>query len=191
MLELLQRLGVAGPGALRTACCVLLLCGCGAPGGAGAGTDSGGRDSAGKDSAGPAPADPALAERGTPLPAAEAAAQPAPPEDVADTVESLLQILAASRLTFLRNGAEHSGAEAAVHIRAKYDRIRDAVRTPEEFIERAATKSLLTGRPYLVQLADGSRQPLADWLHARLAEVRAARDDTARQGPLGSRSGEG
>ena len=48
------------------------------------------------------------------------------------------------------------------------------ITTPEDFIAKAATKSELSGKPYLVRLEDGTEQELATWLTARLAEWRAA-----------------
>lgn len=97
----------------------------------------------------------------------------APAETPAATIEHLLGVIAGSPLVFIRNGSEHTGAEAAAHIRAKYDHYRREIATPEDFIVKAATKSELSGRPYLVRLEDGQELHLADWLTARLAEWRA------------------
>jgi len=108
-------------------------------------------------------------ERRTPV------AAPAAPraEAVAAVVESLLARVAGSGLVFIRNGREHTAAEATKHIRGKYEHFRDDIRTPEDFIDKAATKSQLSGKPYLVKLPDGTTRWAADWLRELLAEYRA------------------
>jgi hypothetical protein len=113
---------------------------------------------------------------GTPAPAAP----PASAEDVAATVEHLIETVAVSELTFVRNDRDHSGSEAAAHLREKHETFQRDVRTPEDFITKVASISLLTGKPYLVKYPDGTRQPLADWLTARLQEHRAAVTPPAR-----------
>ena len=42
------------------------------------------------------------------------------------------------------------------------------------FIRLAATKSLLSGKPYTVVVREGEEIPTADWLHAALRACRAA-----------------
>jgi hypothetical protein len=46
------------------------------------------------------------------------------------------------------------------------------VKTPEELIERAASKSMLSGQLYWVQCAEHSLIPSADWLTAELFNYR-------------------
>jgi dTDP-4-dehydrorhamnose reductase len=96
-------------------------------------------------------------------------------EDVATVVDYLLQKIADSGLTFIRNGSEHTAAEAAAHIRDKYEHDQAEITTPEDFIAKAATSSVLTGQPYLVKTQDGQTRPAADWLRERLADYRAQR----------------
>lgn len=96
------------------------------------------------------------------------------PEDVTAAVEHLLACVQSSSLVFIRNDEEHTGTEAATHIRRKYDHYRKQIATPEDFVSKAATKSELSGKPYLVKLADGRKVLLAEWLSAKLAEWRAS-----------------
>lgn len=83
-------------------------------------------------------------------------------------IQHLIEYIQSSNLTFVRNGEEHNGVQAAQHVAAKYTHFRSDISTPEDFIERAASKSILSGQPYLVKLADGSSKPLADWLREEL-----------------------
>jgi len=75
----------------------------------------------------------------------------------------LIQTVAASNVTFIRNGTEHSAAEAADHLRSKWKRARGKVKTLDQFIENIASKSSMSGRPYQVRTADGELINAADW----------------------------
>lgn len=93
-------------------------------------------------------------------------------EDDAPTIERLLAAVGESGCAFIRNGKEHTAAAAEDHLRMKYRRGRRWVDDAETFIERIATKSSFSGRPYLIRCAGEETQRTADWLNARLAEFR-------------------
>jgi len=90
------------------------------------------------------------------------------------TVEYLMGQVAHSDLTFIRNGRPHTGAEAAEHMRKKYEHFRDEIKTANDFIDLAATKSLLSGSPYQVVTKEGEHVPTAEWLRAALRACRAS-----------------
>ncbi len=99
------------------------------------------------------------------------AAKAAPPTSctsLESTVKYLMDQVARSQLTFVRNGKPHTGPEAAEHMRRKYEHFRKDIHTPEDFIRLAATKSLLSGKPYTVVATEGEKIPTADWLRAAL-----------------------
>ena len=93
--------------------------------------------------------------------------------DLATTVGYLTEQVARSELTFVRNGKPYPGAEAAQHMRRKYDHFRDEIQTAEDFIDRAGTRSLVTGEPYMIITKAGERMPTAAWLRALLRQCRA------------------
>lgn len=101
--------------------------------------------------------------------------QAEPPLSV--TLEYLIQHTADSGLVFVRNGSEHTSAEAAKLMRGKYDQVKAKVHTPEDFIRLAATESRLTGKPYLVKLPDGRSVPSREWLTETLRKYRTAHPD--------------
>jgi hypothetical protein len=103
----------------------------------------------------------------------QAAPLPAPAR--AD-VDALLNRLQTSGCEFNRNGSWYSGAEAKAHLLKKLDYLegKDMVRTAEQFIERGATGSSMSGKPYLVRCAGKAPVESAQWLKAELAQVRAA-----------------
>jgi hypothetical protein len=87
-------------------------------------------------------------------------------------VEHLITYLEHSDCVMLRNGREHDAREGAQHVRRKYDHYRDEIRTTEDFIARAATRSLVTGRAYRVRCPGQPERPAAGWLSDELAAYR-------------------
>jgi len=90
----------------------------------------------------------------------------------AEEIEHLLVSIEQSGCTFLRNGTEHSAAEARAHIERKYAHVRDRVKTAEEWIKHAAARSSLSGRPYRVRCSS-TEMSSADWLRAELEKFRS------------------
>lgn len=93
-----------------------------------------------------------------------------------ESIHYLMAYVAQSPHTFVRNAKRYSGAEAAAHMHRKYQHFKDDIRTAEDFIERCASKSLLTGRTYTLVTAEGEQMPTAQWLMLELARHRAAID---------------
>jgi hypothetical protein len=57
---------------------------------------------------------------------------------------------------------------------SKYRIYRKLVSTPEQFIDRVATRTI-AGNSYQIVLGDGTARPLADWLRDKLTAVRGER----------------
>lgn len=103
------------------------------------------------------------------------AASPPPRPTEVQRIEAL--IAAVGRLegaTFIRNGSEHTAAEAADHLRLKWKNAGKRVRTAEDFIRYCATQSSMSGRKYRIRLADGRELDSADWFSAELRRYDAA-----------------
>lgn len=94
-------------------------------------------------------------------------------ESLDQTIDYLIDYIAKSNATFVRNGTSHASAEAVEHIKAKYAHFKDRIKTPEDFIRLSASKSLLSGKPYLVRTDEGKEMRLDEWLTAALKEHRA------------------
>jgi hypothetical protein len=110
------------------------------------------------------------------LPSAEAALTD---DALLRTINHLLTYVEESNCVFIRNGKEYNSKEAAKHIKTKYDSLMFDIKTPEEFIERAASKSMLSGQLYWVQCAEHSPIPSADWLTGELFTYRKTAHDNA------------
>ena len=87
-------------------------------------------------------------------------------------IEYLLSVVAQSDCTFIRNGDEHSGQEAAAHMRKKSDHFSEHITSAESFIEYSATKSLLSGKQYSVNCPGSESLPTGQWLLGKLDAYR-------------------
>ena len=92
-------------------------------------------------------------------------------QDVDAEVAHLLVFVADSGCTFVRNGTEHSSQDAAEHLQMKFKRGRRYVDSAEDFINRLASESSWSGKPYTVQCGD-SVEASGVWLHRELAAYR-------------------
>jgi hypothetical protein len=99
------------------------------------------------------------------------AATPSAEEHV--VIQTLIQrIEKMSTMTFLRNGDAHTAAEAAQHMQAKYAHFKDKIVTAEDFIELCASRSEMTGKPYMVKLGDATPVEANAFLKKELRAVR-------------------
>lgn len=91
-------------------------------------------------------------------------------------IQGLMDALSASSCEFQRNGTWHGREEARKHLQRKYEYLlkRDLADTAELFIERAASKSSLSGRAYQVRCPGQPVQPAAAWFKARLETLRGS-----------------
>ncbi len=98
----------------------------------------------------------------------------APSAEVQAEVRYLLQFIENSGCEFYRNGLWYDGTHASAHLRNKYEYFvaRDQVRTTEDFIDRAATKSSITGIPYQIRCIGGTAVDSNGWLREALAAYR-------------------
>lgn len=105
--------------------------------------------------------------------AAAALAQATPSAAEQKLIDGLIQRVSTMRaMTFMRNGKPHDAAEAAKHMRAKFDHFKDEIVTAEDFIDRCASRSEVTGRPYQVRLENGTLQDANAFLNAELRAMR-------------------
>ncbi len=88
--------------------------------------------------------------------------------DSLDTrIEQLISSIETSGCSFIRNGKTYGAKEGVAHMKKKYHYFRDNIASVEQFIEHAATKSLLSGKLYQVQCGTDAPQHSADWVSDR------------------------
>ena len=85
-------------------------------------------------------------------------------------IQHLFDHLKNSLCEFNRNGKWYTAEEAAAHIQQKYQYLlkKGLIDSTEQFINRAASESSLSGKPYMVRC--GSSEPIksSDWFHNEL-----------------------
>lgn len=90
----------------------------------------------------------------------------------AQKVDRLIAYVAALQgATFIRNGEEHTAAEAAKHMQRKRDKAGERCDTAEEFIRTCASFSSMSGEAYLIRFADGRTRTAEDVLREQLAAM--------------------
>lgn len=99
----------------------------------------------------------------------------APSPEAKVEIAGLMDSLARSGCEFQRNGDWYDAAQARAHLQRKYEYLlkKGMVDTSEQFIQRAASKSSLSGRAYRVRCA-GKEQDAAAWFDVQLRGLRHA-----------------
>lgn len=98
----------------------------------------------------------------------------AAPAQAQNEIKHLLEFVQESGCRFNRSGTWYSSPDARQHLQRKYDYLvkRDGVNSAEDFIERAASKSSMSGRAYQVQCHKEKAVPSAQWLTTELLRYR-------------------
>ncbi|MEG0194767.1 MAG: YfeK family protein [Stenotrophomonas sp.] len=98
----------------------------------------------------------------------------APSADARREIAQLIGSLDGSQCQFQRNGSWYGPADARAHLQRKYDYLlkKDMVDTAEQFIERAASQSSMSGKAYRIRCPGQSEQTSAAWFGARLQALR-------------------
>lgn len=73
---------------------------------------------------------------------------------------------------FIRNDVEYDAASAEKFMRAKWKAMGADIKTATEFIEKIASKSSTTGKPYLIRFADGKERKSGEYLTEQLKTLR-------------------
>ena len=105
--------------------------------------------------------------------AGSCAAAPPPIEQV--RIDKLIRFVEIQKgMKFIRNGTEYSCEEAAKFLRGKMDSMGAEVTSARDFIERIASKSSMSGKPYQVRFSDGRLITSAKFLGDELKRLEAA-----------------
>ena len=89
-------------------------------------------------------------------------------------IRHLLDHLQNAPCEFNRNGKWYTAEEAVAHIQHKYQYLmkKGLIDSTEQFIDRAASESSLSGKPYMVKC--GASEPIksSDWFYNELRRFR-------------------
>lgn len=87
-------------------------------------------------------------------------------------IESLIQHVATlPDAKFVRNNKEYDAATAAKFLRGKWDAHAAEIKTARDFIDKAASVSSTTGKPYLIRFKDGKDVKSSEYLRAELKKL--------------------
>lgn len=100
-----------------------------------------------------------------------------PSASVQREIDHLIRYVGNSGCEFERNGAWSDARTAEAHVRSKYDFLlaMDRIHATQDFIDKAATESSLSGQPYEIRCGGDARVPTGAWLSSELARYRASR----------------
>jgi Family of unknown function (DUF5329) len=103
-------------------------------------------------------------------------ARSAPPAIAVDEINYLLDFIGRSGCKFYRNGSWYDSHRAQSHLRDKYNflAVRDRIKTADDFIEQAATRSSMSGEEYQIQCEAGPAVTSNRWLHTALVDYRSS-----------------
>jgi hypothetical protein len=89
-----------------------------------------------------------------------------------EEIDYLLNAVEKSDCTFVRNGKRHSGEDARAHLQSKRRHNAHLFDSADEFIERIASKSSMSGKSYLISCKGQNQQTAAEWFTALLMQRR-------------------
>lgn len=90
-------------------------------------------------------------------------------------IQHLLKFIVESDCIFIRNDTEYTALEARDHMQRKYDYARRWINDTEQFINRIASKSSMSGKRY--QIRCRNRLFYSDnWLKQELQRYRSQRE---------------
>lgn len=110
-------------------------------------------------------------------------ARAAPPTMAQAEINHPLEFVGSSSCEFYHNGSWYDSKRAQAHLRSKYQWLaaRDQINTAEDFIEKAATRSSLSGQPYEVRYGGGEAVTTNRWLCDELTRYRTPASHEFRQ----------
>ena len=98
-----------------------------------------------------------------------------PSAKTSQEVGQLFAALKQSNCEFFRNGSWYNAEKASDHLQRKYDYLlkKRFVTTTESFIDLAATKSSISGKPYQVRCGKTAPVSSSSWFKSQLNAVRS------------------
>src|SRR5262249_40739858 len=94
------------------------------------------------------------------------------PNSEKQKIETLIkQVANLKDAKFVRNGSSYNADSAAVFLRRKCQASESEVKTAQDFIDKVASFSATSGKPYLIRFKDGSESQSRDFLLAQLKKL--------------------
>ena len=98
-------------------------------------------------------------------------AQSLPPSEK-QKIESLINVVAQAKdVKFVRNGSEYTSSNAATFLRRKWEANASEVKSARDFVDKVASFSGTSGKPYLIRFKDARELKAHDYLLAELKKI--------------------
>jgi hypothetical protein len=103
-----------------------------------------------------------------------------PPPIVQQEINYLIRHVGDSGCEFERNGTWNNSKTAEAHVRSKYEFLLKLglIGTTQDFIDKAATQSSLSGQPYEIKCGGDLPMRSSHWLSMALVQYRASRQSS-------------
>ncbi|MCA9400711.1 MAG: DUF5329 family protein [Candidatus Omnitrophica bacterium] len=83
----------------------------------------------------------------------------------------LINLIEHSPLTFIRNGKKYDGEKAGAHLKKKWEAKKEQITSTEAFIEKVASHSWMSGKPYQIEYQNHETIPLKSVLYNELLRL--------------------
>jgi hypothetical protein len=83
---------------------------------------------------------------------------------------------------FIRNGSSYEVSTAVRFLRGKWEANESSVKTARDFIDKVASFSGTSGKPYFIRFKDGKEIPSREFLAAELQKIESAPIDRRASG---------
>jgi len=98
-------------------------------------------------------------------------------------IEALIkQVRALKDAMFIRNGSSYSADYAATFLRRKWQANESNVKTARDFIDKVASFSGTSNKPYLIRFKDGREIKSREFLLAEVKKIEKAREEQHASG---------
>lgn len=96
-----------------------------------------------------------------------------PPLSEKEKIEQLIKCIECLKdAKFIRNGSTYDAPKAAEHLRLKWKKGGSSVKTANDFINKLASESSMSGEPYYIIYNNGTKIPSKDFLNKKLKEIK-------------------
>ncbi len=89
-----------------------------------------------------------------------------------EEIDYLISSVGTGGCTFIRNGNRLTGRDARTHLKSKRRRNAHIIDNTEEFIEKIASRSVTSGKPYIISCKGEDQRNAGEWFTLLLAQRR-------------------
>lgn len=81
------------------------------------------------------------------------------------------QVESSKDIQFWRNGTYYDSRKAAAHLRLKLSKAKDKIKTANDFIDKVAAQSSMSGTPYRIKFKDGKEISAKEYFVKELKKI--------------------